>query len=541
MSRPNFTVGSYLEERLEEIEIKMIFGHSGCNLNSWFQIIEKNENIKLVTTSNEQEAAFSADSFSKFNKKPCCISVNHGSSNLKLLNSISGSLLSKLSIVIICISPSLKKMNDVNSNVNLFSKVTKKSVRLIDGFCSPTLIDEVLTECISNNSPVYLEIPEDILVQKCEEPKGLIQIKKVKSDQFKVAKSISKFEEILPNYKFPIILVGNEVVQFQLQELFIKLVVKFKLPYISTISSKSLISESNAYFEGVYLGNNSNWFLKELIECSDLIIMIGVSNFEISELSIKMDLIEMKQTIILHENIIQIGSNFLESLVTLEDFMKGLLKYEFKNFPKFNHKIQVKEKKELENLNVHITYDNIIELFVASKILNENSVILGDSSLSIFPLAEVVVNENQFISQISWSSFGYSLGASIGIQLSKKRPLIFIGDGGFQESVRSLSTLKKLKSNAIIFLFNNGTFGLEQWSENANAFKENGKYDVHNIISKWNYFQLMNSIDGKAFNISTLKELKDSFEKIENMKEISLLILNLNPKDLPLQVKWKIE
>jgi indolepyruvate decarboxylase len=175
-------------------------------------------------------------------------------------------------------------------------------------------------------------------------------------------------------------------------------------------------------------------------------------------------------------------------------------------------------------------------------LLNNDSVIVADSSLSIFPLSNVLVDKNQFISQIGWSSFGYSMSAAIGVELSKKRPIIFIGDGGFQTSFRSLVELKKFNSKAIVFLFNNGTNSLGQWKENPIIFKNpKDEFDQHNIVTRWDYEELIESIGGEYFNLYNISQLKETLVEIEHSTSISLLVLNIDSKDIPMMVKWKIQ
>jgi indolepyruvate decarboxylase len=134
------------------------------------------------------------------------------------------------------------------------------------------------------------------------------------------------------------------------------------------------------------------------------------------------------------------------------------------------------------------------------------------------------------------------MSAAIGVELSKKRPIIFIGDGGFQTSFRSLVELKKLNSKAIVFLFNNGTNSLGQWKENPIIFKNpKDEFDQHNIVTRWDYEELIESIGGEYFNLYNISQLKETLVEIEHSTSISLLVLNIDSKDLPMMVKWKIQ
>jgi indolepyruvate decarboxylase len=249
MSIPPFNVGNYLEDRLEELEIKNIFGVSGPNMKNWFEILRKSEFLELITMPTEKEVMNASDAFFKLNGGIACVSVNFGPSCLKILNYLSGSLFAKIPLLIVCVTPSVKRLKD-SSYVDLFKKLTRKSVHIDSSYLAPTLIDELLIECISFQSPVYLEIPEDLFLEKCKEPHGLIEERRNKSNIMKLLQTIQKIKEIYPKFKFPIIMAGREINQLNLNDLFFSFLKKYNFSYVTTLSSKGFLSEKNDYLLG---------------------------------------------------------------------------------------------------------------------------------------------------------------------------------------------------------------------------------------------------------------------------------------------------
>jgi indolepyruvate decarboxylase len=76
-----------------------------------------------------------------------------------------------------------------------------------------------------------------------------------------------------------------------------------------------------------------------------------------------------------------------------------------------------------------------------------------------------VVERDCFLAQNSWLSIGYSVGAATGIAVARpdKRPLVFVGDGSFQETCQELSTHAKHKLKTVVFVLSNeGFYGVEQ-------------------------------------------------------------------------------
>ena len=65
--------------------------------------------------------------------------------------------------------------------------------------------------------------------------------------------------------------------------------------------------------------------------------------------------------------------------------------------------------------------------------------------------------------QLIYGSIGWSLPATLGTQLARPqgRIILMIGDGSFQMTAQELSTLIRLKTNPIIFIFNNLGYRIE--------------------------------------------------------------------------------
>src|SRR5262249_30419197 len=108
----------------------------------------------------------------------------------------------------------------------------------------------------------------------------------------------------------------------------------------------------------------------------------------------------------------------------------------------------------------------------------ENTIVGSDPSLNYFGSMWLKVGaQGGYVAQSSYSSIGYIGPAATGLSLAKQsdqRVVVFTGDGGFQMSAQCLSTQARYKLNPIIFVVNNGVYGVEQWLANAGVFQ------VHN-------------------------------------------------------------
>jgi thiamine pyrophosphate-dependent acetolactate synthase large subunit-like protein len=103
------------------LEIKNIFGVSGPNMKNWFEILRKSEFLELITISTEKKVINVSDAFCKLNSGIACVFVNFRPSYLNILNYFSGSLFAKIPLLIVYVTPSVKRLKD-SSYVLIYSR-----------------------------------------------------------------------------------------------------------------------------------------------------------------------------------------------------------------------------------------------------------------------------------------------------------------------------------------------------------------------------------------------------------------------------------
>jgi len=352
----------------------------------------------------------------------------------------------------------------------------------------------------------------------------------------------------LKNSKNPLILAGIEINRYELTDIFKKFIEKTDIPYSTTFSSKGLLNEEHDCYIGTCLGKSSNTTTREYFEKADLIFLIGVTVTENDLLGMSMEhMFETgKKFICASRNSVKM-EHFHFGQVTIKDLMTTLIKkFEDKEINPFKNLITKKDLNEEEYIfdeKDNVTYDSTIHMISKSNIMKDN-IIICDPSLSLYPISTLKIKKDQILSQMDWCSKGYSLSASIGINCveNKKRNLIFIGDGGFQQNPQALSTLVKMKSKSIVFVFNNNLLGIEQWSTNPNVFKKHDdKVDSYNLLRQWDYVKFAQSVGCEGFTVNTNNEFKEILKKLENIDKPTLIELVIPHKDLPSLTKWKVQ
>jgi TPP-dependent 2-oxoacid decarboxylase len=121
--------------------------------------------------------------------------------------------------------------------------------------------------------------------------------------------------------------------------------------------------------------------------------------------------------------------------------------------------------------------------------IGEDTTVIAETGDAIFAAADLVMHHDvAFIGQAFYLSIGYALPATLGASLAdpSRRPVTFIGDGAFQMTAQELSSLCRLKSNAILLLLNNGGYTTER-------VIHEGPY---NDIQPWDYYRLSEVFGG---------------------------------------------
>jgi indolepyruvate decarboxylase len=151
-----------------------------------------------------------------------------------------------------------------------------------------------------------------------------------------------------------------------------------------------------------------------------------------------------------------------------------------------------------------------------------------------------------FVVQSSYSAIGYTAPAATGICLAKKsdqRVMVFSGDGGFQMSAQCLSTQTRFRLNPIIFVINNGVYGVEQWLADATVFHTDDKpFYKSCILHPWNYSKLAEVFGCRGWKAGTYGELKDAIiAALENSASPSIIDVVVPPNSIPDNAKWKAQ
>jgi len=523
------TIGKYLLDRLAELGVKHIFGVPGDYVLRFDKLIEQHQ-TQFINTTRENCAGYSADAYARMKGLGvACITYGVG---INITNALAQAYVESSPLVVISgtvgtdefkrhttlhhmINKSITAHGD-RTQFDIFKNVTVDQAILDQPDQAAALIDRVLTTCLQQKKPVYIEIPRNMVDQPLPD-----QVQKPltwsypPSDPEALNEALEETKRILSLCKRPLIWAGHEVLRFGLSKMLLRFAEENQIPIVSSLLGKSVVSEHHPLFAGVYQGEMSKKEVSDLIHESDCLLIAGVIMHDLDTgiFTAKTD----------HEHRIQANSYSLTighhqyPTVSLVDYLHGLQKIQLP------HKMEKKHQSRASRLpekfkplpHAPTTTKKVFECIQSH--LKPDNILVSDVGDCLFGSSDLVLGENSFIACAYFASLGFGAPATIGAQIAdpQRRVVAIIGDGGFQMTAMELAAAVRYHLDPIIIVLNNHGYGTER-------ILLEGAY---NDIQDWNYTKIPEVIGGGiGMKATTEEELEAAFEQAFNQRGTFYLI-----------------
>ena len=325
------TVAEYLLTRLKEIGVDHLFGVPGDFVLGFFNQVLKSD-LKYVGTCNELNAAYAADGYARI-RGIGAFSSTYGVGELSAINGVAGAFAERVPVVVITGSPATIRfrtepllhhtLGDYQIPLRMYEKITVASTQLNSGETAPAEIDRVLSACFSHQQPVYISLPSDVVMMKCNRPKAFLFPKPVRSDRV-LAEAIKETIGMLDRAQRPVVIGGVELIRFKLQKEFSGFLDKTGFPYVTMMLGKSVLSEHHPQFIGLFEGDRSRDYVRDRVDSADCILQLGELMTDLNTGGFTTNLDEAK-TISANIRSVKIKHHYYEN-VYLHDFILELTK-----------------------------------------------------------------------------------------------------------------------------------------------------------------------------------------------------------------------
>jgi TPP-dependent 2-oxoacid decarboxylase len=537
-------IGNYLIERLYSHGIRHVFGVPGDFILGFFNQL-MDSNIKVINTCDEQGAGFAADAYARINGLGV-VCVTYCVGGLKVVNPTAEAFAEKSPLVIISGSPGIKerkkdpllhhKVKNFDTQFKVFEEITVASALINNPQTAAQEIDRILKAALTYKRPVYIELPRDMVsIDIFLDPIHNNTVAPVdqyqeKSDPIILMEALNETIDMINSSIRPVIVAGVEIQRFGLQNELLNLVEKIKIPVSSTILSKSVISELHPFYLGVYEGAMGHDAVREYVESSDCLILLGalMTDIDLGGFTAKID---QNRTIYINSDKFSVRYHNYEE-ISLKDFIDKLIesndikqRVDFINKPMYSNLEQfcpIKGQK--------ITIRRLFQCI--NSFLKDDMIVLADIGDALFGGTDLVIHrKTEFLSPAYYASMGFAVPASIGTQLAnpKLRPLVIVGDGAFQMTGMEISTALRFNLNPIVIVLNNGGYGTERSILD-------GRF---NDILTWQYSLIPNIVGGgKGFIVETEEQFQEALLYAESNTECFCILdirLDINDKSPALQ------
>jgi len=547
-----YTVGQYLVDRLAQIGLGHLFSIAGDYSIGWVHGYVAPSSIEIIEEVNELNAGYAADGYARF-KGIGALCVTYSAGALCAINAIAGAYVERVPVVLINGTPDIKKtltfeqtglsahhfISGRATDLQAFEHLTAAAVRIDNPDLAGLLIDYALTQCISERRPVYIELLQDMIDLECDPPKGELKVARTLSDQTNLSDSIATIAAALENAEKPLIWLGIEIDRLGLHDQAATLLRQLNVPFVTELLSKSVLAEDEPLFAGVFDGQASSAEVQALVRNADFVLALGVWLTDLNSLGWSPD---YDKTAFVTFDTVKYGTYF-QPQVALEHFIAGLTpQLRPQALRRTATGLVGRVPLSVVDSGASITYSGFYDFM--PQYIDKDTIVGSDASLNYFgSLLLKVPAAGAFFAQSSYSSIGYITPAATGVCLAKtkdQRVLVFAGDGGFQMSAQCLSTQTRFGLNPIVFVMDNGVYGVEQWLADPSVFHTDDPFYESCRLHPWKYSRLADVFGCQGWEVTTYGELNDAVkEAMANTNSPSIIQVVIDEKSLPVNAEWK--
>src|SRR5438093_100858 len=524
------SIDEYLIQRLHDHGVRHVFGIPGDYVLGFYDQLQQSK-LKVITTCDEQGAGFAADAYARV-RGLGAVCVTYCVGGLKVANTTAEAFAEKSPVVVISGAPGMKereknpllhhKVREFDTQKKVFEQLTIASTVLSDPQTALQEIDRVVHTALRFKRPVYIELPRD-LVSVPGIPHHKPPEIHERSDPKTLRAALAEAKEMINGARQPVILADVEVHRFGLQDQLLKLVQKTNIPVAATVLGKSVIGEQHPFYLGIYEGAMGRDDVRQYVEASDCVIMLGAFMTDIN-LGVYTARLDPARSISATSEKLSIRYHNYED-IRFKDFIRGLLLLRLRRrVPgKIPRPIPI-DGFRIKNERTSLTVTRLFERL--NSYLSADTVVVADVGDALFGAIDLFIRQRtEFLGPAYYASMGFAVPASIGAQMGnpKLRPLVLVGDGAFQMTGMELATAARYDLNPIVVVLNNRGYGTERQIQDG----------PYNDLWLWNFSRVPEILGaGRGFEVETAEQLDQALRAAERFTDgFCLLDVKLEPLD----------
>lgn len=531
---------------LEEEGIEYIFGVPGEENADFMMSLDKSSKIKFILTRHEQGAAFMAEIYGRLTGNPagCLGTLGPGATNL--ITGVADSNMDRAPMLVFTGQGSSQRLHkeshQIMDVVKMFGPVTKWATSILH----PDTIAEIIRKAVrlartEKPGAVHIELPEDVAKMETDTvPLKPIRFRRSVPDD----KVVDKAFDVIRNAKRPIILAGNGCIRKRASKQLRRFCEQTGIGVISTFMAKGSVDMDADYcLYTIGLGTKDRVALA--IDDADVVLTLGF------------DMVEYHPNLwnpsgaknIIHADFLpaEIDANYLPELELIGDLAHTLWmlneRVEKSGGLQFDLARQAEIREEMAaDLAEHAGDETVGSirpqkaLWDARQVLGPEDILLSDVGAHKMWIARHYHchEPNTCLIPNGFCSMGFALPGAIAASLvyPERRILAIAGDGGFLMNVQEMETAKRLNSNFVALVWEDGGYGLIAWKQ-ENEFKR------HTDLSFGNpdWLELASAFGWHGHRVENSMDLQSTLENAFNETGPSLVVIPIDYRENQLLTK----
>jgi indolepyruvate decarboxylase len=525
---------TFLFEELWNNGVRQIFGIPGDYVLNLYGALEDDGRFELIRFSHEPAVGFAADASARITNGLGVCFITYGAGGLNMINSVACAYAEESPLVVVSGGPGqLEKrsgglvhheVKSYESQLNVYKEVTEFSAILDDPQSAASQIRRALEVALKFKRPVYLEIPRDMVFAEIAVPPDFKHVE-LNVDEGAVEEAALEITERLNSASNPVLVVGVEIHRFQLREQVLRLAERLQIPVSSSFLGRGVFPTRHPQFVGTYLGVGSPPPLRQIVEKSDCLLLLGELISDVS-LGVSADCLREASLIICSARDVFIRHHRYHN--TPLDRLVGRLVQSstLRARPRASRAVGTDLSPEILD---PFRDDEPIRVRHVIRLLNEflerhpELPVVSDMGDCLF--ASVDIRANECVAPAYYGTMGFSIPAALGVQISSRsrRPVVLVGDGAFQMTGSEIAHAREYRCNPIIVLFNNGRWEMLQ------AFVPDAPY---NDTVDWPFARLAELWCGRGFEARTPGQLRAALEAAYEETRFTLIEVPLAKGDV---------
>ncbi|MCZ6871208.1 MAG: acetolactate synthase large subunit [Gammaproteobacteria bacterium] len=532
---------------LEEEGIEYIFGVPGEENADFMMSLEGSKKIRFVLTRHEQGAAFMAEIYGRLTGNPagCLGTLGPGATNL--ITGVADSNMDRSPMLVLTGQASTQRLHkeshQVMDVVALFEPVTKWSTTIRH----PDTIAEIVRKAVrlartEKPGAVHIELPEDVAKLDTDvEPIEPRRFRRSVADD----KIVDRAFEQLAWAKRPVILAGNGCIRRRASKQLRRFCEKTGIGVISTFMAKGCV-DMDADYCLYTIGLGSKDLVTLAIDDADLVITLGFDMVEYrprlwnpkgDRCIVHADFLPAEIDAHYHPEVELVGdlAHTLWMLNERVDAQGERLSFDFARQRELRERMW-EDIAEYAEDDTQGTIRPQKAVWDARAVLGPQDILLSDVGAHKMWIARHYHchEPNTCLIPNGFCSMGFALPGAIAANMvfPDRRVLAICGDGGFMMNVQELETARRLDSNIVVMVWEDGAYGLIAW-------KQENEFNHHTDLAFGNpdWLELAHAFGWNGHRCEGSSELKNTLESAFEESGPSLVVIPIDYRENQLLTK----